>query len=266
MTYITTSGVSSIKLPAAFITKGRQRVKQYSNSVYLKNQDEFEIELFNPHQIRVLAKIKINGTYLSSSGLILNPGQRVFLERYIDDDKKFIFSVYDVESNNSEVLEAIQSNGIVEVSFYNEMTFYYSPSSGYITTNKINYIYTASPINMYSTTGGYSTNISSLTIADGKNYTTDTESSLDYMIKTRSDGELMETGRIDKGNQSKQKIGVKSGVDFEFIPSHMVTWNILPYSTKPIEVSDLKRYCPNCGSRIKKSTYKFCPNCGNELN
>jgi hypothetical protein len=32
-----------------------------------------------------------------------------------------------------------------------------------------------------------------------------------------------------------------------------------------IDVSDLKKYCHSCGSKIKKSTYKFCPNCGAKL-
>jgi len=74
--------------PCAFITKDRQRLKQFGQSVYLKNGEEFEIELFNPSQSTVLSKIKINGNYLSGGGIVIKPGQRVFLERYLDDAKK----------------------------------------------------------------------------------------------------------------------------------------------------------------------------------
>jgi len=47
---------ASEQKPSAFITKGKLRVKQYSQSVYLNNGDEFEIELFNPTQKTILAK------------------------------------------------------------------------------------------------------------------------------------------------------------------------------------------------------------------
>ena len=34
--------------PEAYITKGKNRLKQNGLSVYLNNNDEFELELFNP--------------------------------------------------------------------------------------------------------------------------------------------------------------------------------------------------------------------------
>jgi len=54
-------------VPTAFVTKGRQRVKQYDgNAVFLNNGDEFEIELFNLTTNKVLAKIELNGVSLGS--------------------------------------------------------------------------------------------------------------------------------------------------------------------------------------------------------
>jgi len=47
--------------PCAYVTKGRQRLKQYGNTVYLNNRDEFEIELYNPTTSKVLAEITLNG-------------------------------------------------------------------------------------------------------------------------------------------------------------------------------------------------------------
>ena len=79
--------------PTSHITVKKQRLKQFSNSVYLKDGDEFEIELFNPTRKTILSKISINGNYISNAGIIIKPGQRVFLERYIDVDKKFVFTV-----------------------------------------------------------------------------------------------------------------------------------------------------------------------------
>ena len=41
-------------VPTAFVTKGRQRVKQYDDkTVFLNNGDEFEIEGIGPHLLMV---------------------------------------------------------------------------------------------------------------------------------------------------------------------------------------------------------------------
>ena len=50
-------------VPCAYITKEKQRVKQFGQSVYLKDGSEFEVELYNPSRKNVLSKIKINEIY-----------------------------------------------------------------------------------------------------------------------------------------------------------------------------------------------------------
>ena len=69
--------------PEAFITKGKQRLKQNIDTVYLSNGDEFEVELYNPTQNKVLAKIEMNGNSIGA-GVILRPGERIFLERFLN--------------------------------------------------------------------------------------------------------------------------------------------------------------------------------------
>jgi len=64
--------------------------------------------------------IKLDGKPLNGGGLVLNPGQRVFLERYPADPRKFKFSTYDVNGNNQQVRHAIAKNGLVEIDFYKE--------------------------------------------------------------------------------------------------------------------------------------------------
>ena len=108
--------------PSAWIvnSKDRGRKKIYlNNKVYLDNNQEFIIELFNPLQDSVLAEIKINGKKVSENGLILRPGQRFYLDCFIGDKRKFIFKTYEVENTN-ESLNAIANNGNVEVSFFKE--------------------------------------------------------------------------------------------------------------------------------------------------
>ena len=98
-------------------------LKEYNNSderiVYLEDGTEFQIQLFNPLSVTIGADISINDIYLSNR-LIIKPGERIWLERYLDSPNKFIFSTYTVNGNNSEVKEAIKNNGIIKIKFYKE--------------------------------------------------------------------------------------------------------------------------------------------------
>lgn len=100
--------------------RGRKSIKK-DNKVYLKDGQNFEIELFNPLKESVLSEIKVNGKSVSSTGLVLRPGERFYLDCFIDDKKKFVFKTYMVENTN-EVKEAISNNGLIEIFFYKEET------------------------------------------------------------------------------------------------------------------------------------------------
>ncbi len=127
-----------LAVPQSFVTKSKQRLKQHIDTVYLNDGDEFEIELYNPTQNKVLAKIEMNGNSIGN-GIILRPGERVFLERYLDEAKKFLFETYVVNGNNEEVQQAIANNGDVVVKFYNEVVIptYYN-SGNTLTINNPN--------------------------------------------------------------------------------------------------------------------------------
>ena len=107
-------------VPQSFITKSKQRLKQHTDTVYLNDGDEFEIELYNPTKEKIMAMIDLNGKPISSSGIILKPGQRVFLERFLDEEKKFLYETYVVD-NNKETKDAIVDNGKVTVKFHREV-------------------------------------------------------------------------------------------------------------------------------------------------
>ena len=92
---------TSVGVPSAYITRKKSRLKIYNgHNVFLNDGDNFEFELHNPKQKSVLAKIKLNGEYISTSGIIIRPGQRVFLERFLDSNNKFEFSTYKVKDND----------------------------------------------------------------------------------------------------------------------------------------------------------------------
>jgi len=97
--------------------RGRKSIK--NGKVYLDDGQEFEIELYNPLKECILCDIKLNGKKIKKNGLILKPGQRFYLDCFIDDKKKFIFNTYDVELS-LESIEATENNGSLEVFFYKE--------------------------------------------------------------------------------------------------------------------------------------------------
>jgi hypothetical protein len=255
--------------PSAWIVspndRGRKSIK--NGKVFLTDGDEFEIELFNPLTVSVLADIKLNGQSISKTGLVVKPGQRVYLDCFIDDRKKFKFSTYEIE-NSGEALDATQNNGLLEVFFYKEdvitldnwqrkfdriivekyypynpypwhnpYTVWYGTNSPTIggscvttnlnngiigTTTTSNAYYSSNNVNFSNTSN--SVNLSNLNIA-GSN-----------MTPINS----IETGRVEKGEVSKQKF-TEVDMDFEkhYIASTII--QILPESRKPAEVKDVKK-------------------------
>ena len=115
-----TAKSNHVEKPSAWVVsseKGRKSIK--NGKVYLKDKEEFQIELFNPLTDCVLADIKLNGNTISQSGLVIRPGERFYLDCFIDDKKKFVFNTYEVEDSQSAKV-AISKNGMLEVFFYKE--------------------------------------------------------------------------------------------------------------------------------------------------
>ena len=114
---------SGVATPTVNVAVNKNRLKTYLKDgkpvFYLKKGAEFQLELFNPTSDVISARISINGTRISQRGLVLKPGVRIFLDRYLDIAKKFKFDTYEV-SNSKEVAKAIEDNGSITVDFYRE--------------------------------------------------------------------------------------------------------------------------------------------------
>lgn len=117
----TTNQLASQPYANICINKSRLKIyhKESNPTYYLEDQQEFSIELRNPTQNVVLAKIIINGKAISQGGIVLREGETTFIERYLDIAKKFKFETYEI-SNSEEVKKAIENNGNIKVEFYSE--------------------------------------------------------------------------------------------------------------------------------------------------
>ena len=235
------------KEPSAFITVRKQRQKQNGKNVYLHDRTEFEIELHNPTNDSILAKISLNGNRISNSGVVLKPGQRVFLERYLDEDRKFLFETYEVSDSKTNQ-RAIENNGLVIVEFFNKMLFTnYGHLGGYTyLNNQLLYGSGSGIVNgnptIFNTTGLGNSNI---------------------IGNTSTSYAKIETGRVEKGDKSDQEFGTSYEM-FNTNVSWVKEWKILPFSAKDITTKDLIKKCGGCGTKVKDN-YKFCPQCGNQV-
>lgn len=265
-------------VPQAQICINKSRLKVYNKdkepTYYLEKGQEFQIELFNPTSDTVLAKIHLNGKAISQGGLILKPGQRVFLERYLDVAKKFMFDTYEV-SNTEEVKKAIEDNGDFKVEFYKESNPVYLYSSSVTTYNTNNPYtltgtYNTTPLynGTLNLTGGitstYSTNGLGLVNCSNTNtYTNDSfVNTSDTPNVKKSLKRSIETGRVEAGSNSNQTFEYVNK-SFDYYAFHKLEYKLLPVSQKINTAEDInvKRYCTNCGAK-QKPEFKFCPSCG----
>lgn len=288
-----------VTVPSAYVTKTKQRIKQYDNTVYLKNGDEFEIELFNPTQNKVLAKIEINNNTIGGSGIVLRPGERVFLERYINEAKKFLFETYKVSGSNSDVQRAIKNNGDIVVKFYQEQVqpeinlnrtiwggnwnglYYSTPSTGnpppfYGSTTSTNIVgtLTNTASNNYLSTA--SLGDVTMDSVDSISFTTTStpinDTFRDKVLRSKKSisklsveqPKEIETGRIEKGSNSSQSFTYDHS-KFNGYYTWISTWKILPESQKEVVIEDLSIFCTECGAKRKKDSHKFCPHCGTKF-
>jgi len=245
--------------PTVDVSINKSRVKRYTvsskPSYYLQDGQEFQLELFNPTDKTIAADILINGQSEQQGHLVIRPGQRIFLDRYLGSPKKFKFTTYEV-GNTKEINNAIKNNGNISVLFYNEIvydnTISYQPYS-YQPYTYTTHVYDGTT----STTAG--TNISSL-IGGSSFYTTSCG-----VNTTLTNTKKQKTGIIEKGGLSDQQF---TNVDLVFstIPFHTAELKLLPISARLIEATDLNvaRYCTNCGKKINH-THKYCSNCGVKL-
>lgn len=238
--------ITATETPGAWVANskdsGRKAIK--NGSTYLKDNEEFKIELYNPLQRCVLAVIKLNGDNISKSGLVLNPGQRFYLDCFIEDNRKFIFKTYEVDNTNQS-LNAIKNNGLLEVDFYEEKVIlqtypylrqnnnypgwdnYYNHGDTNITC-----LSNASNYNMTSTTGEVTSYMNKRSIASKRS-----KSVNEVQI---NDENKIETGRVTKGVVSDQKF---DSIDMQFnhykISSTII--NLLPESRRPKEIKEIKK-------------------------
>lgn len=277
----------------AHVAIKKSLLKEYHNSqndriVYLNNGDEFQISIFNPYNYVIGVSFSFNSNNVNNSNklLVLKPGERIWLDRYLDESRKLLFSTYEVD-DCKEAKKAIEKNGLLTINFYKEKEYnnQYIYSSTYTQPKPIEITWTGDSPNWYydNSITCYNTNLvnsctTSLdaTSANSSSWaSTSIDSSLgkyeysdsngnhivDYLNTSCCKEKSIETGRIEKGNHSNQQFSNYYG-DFNSWSFKQETIKLLPISQKQVNSNDLnKKYCQECGRKIKDK-FKYCPYCG----
>ncbi len=242
-----TNYTTKVAEPTAHITVKKQRVKQNGKNVYLDNNTEFELELYNPTDTKLKATIEFDGNLISTSGIVLRPGERIFLDRYLDVDRKFLYETYEVKDTEQN-REAIDNNGLVKVRFYQKQSWQnpsiFSGSNAYLTRN-------------------WGLNNSGYVNGNGVTFTTTGMNLVSEVSNSYKANDTVETGRVEMGDKSNQVF--QSEYDMYYAWSSWETsWKILPKSQELKTSKDLIQKCNRCNTKLK-SNWKFCPECGTQM-
>ena len=117
---LTDSTPSAIILARNPRTSSLDELKTYQgNDIFLNNGDEFQIRLFNPLSEKIGAQVTINGKS-SSHLLVLNPGEDVVVDRFIDEQRRMIFETYQYDDGSQAARNAVANNGIIQINFHKE--------------------------------------------------------------------------------------------------------------------------------------------------
>lgn len=256
---------TTTKQPCVYVSIQGGRKKIYEKKyVYLEDKTEFDLELINPTKDVLLAKISFNNNLISNSGIVLKPGERILLKRYIDENKAFLFEEYEHIGLES----AVSDNGKIEVKFYREEKViekcypgintnidwtYYPPTYYPNTYNPITYNPNTYRDNIYGTYYSGNFNINSSLSLDNLNTSTNIAANV--------------TGRIGEGKETDQEFQ-NSNKSFENIVCYTTNLQILSVKNKPNSVKEVKNkgkvFCHKCGKKAKYDS-NFCSHCGTKL-
>lgn len=93
------------------------KVTKQENRVYLKNGQQFQIFLKNFRGVPVMVEITINGETQEKT-IILDPQERLFLERYLSSNNKFKFNTYELSVGLKKLIESKVELGVVTARVY----------------------------------------------------------------------------------------------------------------------------------------------------
>lgn len=291
---LTDSTPSAIILARNPRTSSLDELKTYQgNDIFLNNGDEFQIRLFNPLSEKIGVQVSINGK-IPNRLFVLNPGEVVDIDRFIDEQRRMIFETYQYDNNNAAAKSAVASNGIIDLKFFKE---YFPPvyptwnttttttgfgiSGGcFTTTSGVFGSVTPTSFNLTNSNSRtydsnvflcsvqsldfVSDNFESQVVSAGVPAVEKDLSQISSSRKLSKSISRKETGRVSKGGKSSQDFK-NVDVQFEVYPFHTIVYYLKPMSEKNSYIKEVREYCTSCKYRVRNDKWQFCPRCGEKL-
>ena len=252
------------KLAVAIKSNGKI-LREFKDKVYIKFGSEYSIFIKNLNSVRALVNVYIDGTNVTSGGLVVSANSEIDLERSLANNNlnvgnkfKFIERTGDIENHRGIKLE----DGIVKIEYQfeklNPITW-----STYTTNIWFNYPIlrnTCGTGMSYSST--HSNNAVNTSIFTGLSAEVSTPTS------TVAQNFYNETGITVPGSKSEQKFVTANWFPVE-ATTHCMVINLLGQTpdNKPIVKTVTVKHkprCTSCGSQNKVHA-KFCNKCGTAL-
>lgn len=260
--------IQLLSKPSVNLLIHNNQLKRYNNNTfYLKDKTEFSLMFTNSNQCKIACELIFNGK-IQANRLVLLPNSTVKLDRYLDDNKKFVFDVYQVD-NNEVVKTIIKDNGTLRIRFFAENAPIVTQQIWNSTTVNSNYCAnTAIPrgssndiVNEFNVQcSGESCDSNFLSVDQPRG-------TVNYSgkVKVKSASSQIETGRIAAGMESNQSFNTDYST-YNTFSFGFIDFNLLPVSKEPKSESknivfNSRVYCTNCGKRLK-SSWAHCPQCG----
>lgn len=252
--------MKTYKAVQVFITTKKSRIKVYNNNIcYLKPGQQFEIQFNNNTDCYYLAMISLNGKEISKMGLVIRPYEHTYLDRYIDENCRFLFSNIRVSKSNEH---NVGNLGQIKVVFYKQIVkkleTYKLKTYPYWDYYPKYYVGDFPEYNLTTTDS------TSEYIYCSYNNCLDSNTSVNYLNNSmnniiKKDSNIIK-GIIQRGDQSSTQFE-QSHEQFKDCPQFQIIYKLQPIQNKTID--NITYYCNNCGRRIRQSE-NFCPKCGNK--
>lgn len=260
------------KLIVAIKSNGKV-LREFKDNVYLPYGKEYSIFIKNLNSVRAVVNIKIDGQNASGSGLVVEAGTELNLERFLKQDLnkgnrfKFIERTDKIEQHRGIKIE----DGLIRIEFQ-----FAKPNQYYTSIQPWYYDeYFDSPSQVYR--GGFIPPMpasprlmfSGSSLNNARGICTSTIGTFATSNNCSSTGSLPnETGITVAGSESNQSFYNVKNIPME-PETHAIVMRLLGETTenkdirKPVTV-DYNHTCSSCGTKNKVKN-KFCSECGTAL-
>jgi hypothetical protein len=251
------------------IKRDRKILREVGQAVYLPFGSEYSILIKNLLDTKCKVTVKIDGSIVSGSGIILSGYESLELERFITDNSlsagnkfKFIEKTEEISNFRGDKIE----DGVVQVEIQQEKPQFQFTTTYTKTRSDLDPIWMSRDV-VRASDGILRANINTVGIAGTRDMTGYDEVPRSLYSNQASSFSTTDAGITVQGSKSSQEFREVSDIMVEDRKT-VITLSLKGEvgNNKVKSAIEVKKNlnCKTCG-RSNKSNFKFCTNCGTSL-